>query len=143
MFLKNNSVYLCGIRTRQGVKTIKPGDAIYIYEADLLDHNDNLTVIDEAEYEQLKNKEVTKSAPVKEPKVEDKVEDKGDEKVEDKGEDKGEDKVEDKVEDKGEEKATIEKEIKALKLQWTKSRNAKQKESLQKKIMKLQEQLEG
>lgn len=54
MYLKNDSSFQCGLRTKKEVLTLNPGDAIFVLDSELLTINSCLTRITEEEYFNIK-----------------------------------------------------------------------------------------
>lgn len=154
MYLKNNSDFQCGLRTKKEVITIKPGEAVHVFDSDIIMLNSKLVQITEKEFEALQ-----KIEEKKEVKKEEKKEDKEDQpKVSNEGVDKGTSHAKDDIKENPEltnpepeekkddtkenpELIALEAKLNDLMEQWKQAEKASKKATLQGKIKKVQEDI--
>ena len=69
MFLKNDSNFQCGLRTKKEVLTIKPKEVVHVLDVDILTINSKLVKVSEKEYDEylksLKTEQIV-TQPIKE-----------------------------------------------------------------------------
>lgn len=53
MFLKNDSNFQCGLRTKKEVLTIRPQEVVHVLDADIININSKLVKVSERDYEEF------------------------------------------------------------------------------------------
>ena len=53
MFLKNDSNFQCGLRTKKEVLTIRPQEVVHVLDADIININSKLVKVTERDYEEF------------------------------------------------------------------------------------------
>ena len=167
MYLKNNSEkFQCGLKTKKEVLTINPGEAVHVFDSDIIFVNSVLVQITEAEYNELQNKNNNKKDKVEKTNKDEKKKDIVEQKAQNKqkadtnekddelttvqketvtGKDEvKEEKTEEKTEEKPEEKSPLEKleqELQVLKQKWEETDKPGKKSQIQKRIKEVQNQI--
>lgn len=144
MFLKNNSDFKCGLRTKKEILTLAPNDIVFVLESDIISINSKLIKVTEKDYQEFlsaKDEVVVNNEP--QPvvqKEENKPEDQNNgEVVENQSqEEKSE---EDKEPVKEESLDSLEALLDDLKKQWEAASRPKRKEAIQKEIKEVQEKI--
>lgn len=143
MFLKNNSKFKIGFKTKKETLSILPNDCIKVFEKDIIKLSAKLIEITEEEYKEWLNSKVEKTkstdAVDNKPVVnEDETQSTGTEKSEVKTDETQP--TEQVVED--EEIATLHNKLEELKNAWEQSSRPNKKAAIQKQIVEVKEQLE-
>lgn len=156
MFLKNESNFQCGLRTKKEVFTIYPGKAIHVLDADIISINSKLKKITEEEYEAIlgnKVKKETSEQKPEEPKKDNEpvsdnlnennqsLNDENDNESSKNNEEENVPQEEVKNETTIEELPNLESRLEMLKKQWEQASRPKRKEILQKQIKEIQEKI--
>lgn len=166
MYLKNNSEkFQCGLKTKKEVLTINPGEAVHVFDSDIIFVNSVLVQITEAEYNELQNKNNNKKDKVEKTNKDDKKKDIVEQKAQNKEkadtneknntkDDElttvqketvtGKDEVKEETEEKPEEKSPLEKleqELQVLKQKWEETDKPGKKSQIQKRIKEVQNQI--
>ena len=143
MFLKNNSNFKIGFKTKKETLSILPNDCIKVFEKDIIKLSAKLIEITEEEYKEWLNSKVEKTkstdAVDNQPVVnEDETQSTGIEKTEVKTDETQP--TEQVVED--EEIAALHNKLEELKNAWEQSSRPNKKAAIQKQIVEVKEQLE-
>jgi hypothetical protein len=166
MFLKNDSNFQCGLRTKKEVLTIMPGQIVHVLDADIISLNSKLVKVTEEEYNNsIKQEQVKHDEPIQvqvelqqnnqqvdeqKEQVEQQVEEqKQDEEQKEQVEEQAEEQVEEQKEDEEQTESqpeqlsveSLEAKLEDLKIQWQQTSRPRRKEAIQKEIKRVQEKL--
>ena len=164
MFLKNDSNFQCGLRTKKEVLTIMPGQIVHVLDADIIALNSKLVKVTEQEYNtSIKQEQVKHDEPIQvqvelqqnnqqvyeqKEEVEEQVEEQKQdeeqkEEVEEQKEDEQQKEDEEQTELQPEQLSVeaLEAKLEDLKVQWQQTSRPRRKEAIQKEIKQVQEKL--
>ena len=63
MFLKNDSNFKCGLRTKKEVLTLNPGDVVFVLDSDIISINSKLSIVTEQEFNKLAKSTTSEELP--------------------------------------------------------------------------------
>ena len=164
MFLKNDSNFQCGLRTKKEVLTIAPGEIVPVLDADVITINSKLVRVSEEEYNEFvrnkNNKQVTppqqqvqqqeqpqQQEQVQEQEQQEQVQEDQQEQVQEEKqqEEQNEQVVENNNESETEQQVdtieSLEGKLEDLKTQWQQASRPRRKEAIQKEIKEIQDRL--
>lgn len=137
MFLKNDSNFQCGLRTKKEVLTIKPGEVVHVFDADIISLNSKLVQVTEEEAEAI-IKPTSNQTPNK-PVVKKQDSEEGEQAKEGEGQDNGQG---ENKKDEPETLESLENKLEELKTKWEQTSRPNKKEAIQKQIKEVQEKID-
>lgn len=143
MFLKNDSKFQIGLRTRVNILTIRPNECVHILDKDIIDLNKNLRRISETEYNNWVNKstqlvnnsvepEISVASQVNNPEENSNEHDNEKEEITENSNGESADLTELEI---------LEKELNQLKTAWEQAKRPNKKAALQNQIKEIQEKI--
>ena len=149
MFLKNDSNFQCGLRTKKEVLTIRPQEVVHVLDADIININSKLVKVTEAEYEAFLSKDsnnepqdTQKSQAPSDGEQSVKEEEQGEVEQKEEGQEESEEqKQEEQNQVDPESLESLEAKLEALKIKWQEASRPNRKEAIHKQIKEVQEKI--
>lgn len=153
MFLKNDSNFQCGLRTKKEVLTIRPQEVVHVLDADIININSKLVKVSEAEYEAFLSKDsnnepqdTQKSQAPSDAGQPVKEEQQGEVEQKEEGQEEGQEESEEQKQEEQnqvdpESLESLQAKLEALKIKWQEASRPNRKEAIHKQIKEVQEKI--